>query len=169
MYLAHVDVGDCSIECPYCEAQLWYEERSDKCKRLQQVDFSLCFQKGKVQLPLLKKPPQLLQKLLKGEDTTSQHFLQYIRSYNNMFSFTSIGAKIHSSINDGCGPPQFILSGQNYHRIGSLLPDKGSSPKFAQLYIYDTKNETTNRVSHFGYAYILYYFFYESLCILFIL
>jgi len=57
-----------------------------------------------------------------------------------MFSFTSIGAKIHSSINDGCGPPQFILSGQNYHRIGSLLLDKGSSPKFAQLYIYDTEN-----------------------------
>jgi len=86
-----------------------------------------------------------------------------------MFSFTSIGAKIHSSINDGCGPPQFILSGQNYHHIGSLLPDKGSSPKFAQLYIYNTENETTNRVSHFGYAYILYYFFYESFCILFIL
>ena len=67
-----------------------------------------------------------------------------------MFSFTSIGAKIHSSINDGCGPPQFILSGQNYHHIGSLLPDKGSSPKFAQLYIYDTENETTNRVSDEG-------------------
>jgi len=88
MYLANVDVGDCSIECPDCQAQLLYEERSDKCKRLKQVDFSLCCQKGKVQLPLLKKPPQFLQKLLKGEDTTSQHFLQYIRSYNNMFSFT---------------------------------------------------------------------------------
>ena len=67
-----------------------------------------------------------------------------------MFSFTSIGAKIHSSINDGCGPPQFILSGQNYHRIGSLLPDKGSSPKFAQLYIYDTENETTNKLVTLG-------------------
>ena len=33
MYLANVDVGDCSIECPYCQAQLWYEERSDKFKR----------------------------------------------------------------------------------------------------------------------------------------
>jgi len=56
-----------------------------------------------------------------------------------MFSFTSIGAKIHSSINDGSGPPQLILSGQNYHPIGSLLPEKGSTPKFAQLYIYDRK------------------------------
>jgi len=54
MYLANVDVGECSFECPYCQAQLWYEERSNKCKRLKQVDFSLCSQKGKVQLPLLK-------------------------------------------------------------------------------------------------------------------
>ena len=69
-----------------------------------------------------------------------------------MFSFISIGAKIHSLINDGPGPPQFILSSQNYHRIGSLLPEKRSNPKFAQLYIYDTENETTNRVSHFGYV-----------------
>ena len=74
-----------------------------------------------------------------------------------MFSFTSFGAKIHSSINDGCDPPQFILSGQNYHRIGSLLLEKGSDPKFAQLYICDTENETTNRISHFGYVYILIY------------
>jgi len=66
-----------------------------------------------------------------------------------MFSFTSIGGKIHSSINDGSGPPQFILNGQNYHRIGSLLPESGNTPKFAQLYIYDTENEVKNRVSNF--------------------
>jgi len=66
-----------------------------------------------------------------------------------MFSFTSIGGKIDSSMNNGSAPPQFILSGQNYHRIGSLLPEAGSNPKFAQLYIYDTKNESTNRMSHF--------------------
>jgi len=95
MYLANVDVGDCSIECPYCQAQLWYEERSDKCKRLKQVDFSLCCQKGKVQLPLLKKPPQLLQKLLKGErhykptfltvHKKLQHVLIYINWCENSF------------------------------------------------------------------------------------
>jgi len=66
-----------------------------------------------------------------------------------MFSFTSIGGKIDSSMNNGSAPPQFILSGQNYHRIGSLLPEESSNPKFAQLYIYDTKNELSNRMSHF--------------------
>ena len=90
--------------------------------------------------------------LLNGQDPRSQHYLQHIRSYNSMFSFTSIGGKIQSSVNDRFGPPQFILHGQNYHRIGSLLPDSGETPKFTQLYIYDTQNEVSNRVSHFGYV-----------------
>nr|XP_029151653.1 uncharacterized protein LOC114925984 [Arachis hypogaea] len=49
------------------------------------------------------------------------------------------------SVNDGSGPPQFIITGQNYHRIGSLLPDPGQKPKFAQLYIYDTQHEIMHR------------------------
>jgi hypothetical protein len=39
------------------------------------------------------------------------------------------------------------LNGQNHHRIGSLLPIVGSKPRFAQLYIHDTANEITNRLS----------------------
>ncbi|KAL4274720.1 hypothetical protein AHAS_Ahas20G0035400 [Arachis hypogaea] len=49
-----------------------------------------------------------------------------------MFAFTSLGGKVLDSVNDGRGPPQFIITGQNYHRIGSLLPDAGQKPKFAQ-------------------------------------
>lgn len=59
------------------------------------------------------------------------------------------GGKVLTSINDGGGPPQFVLSGQNYHRIGSLIPNVGIPPKFAQLYIYDTQNETANRMKNF--------------------
>ena len=135
--------------------EVWYEEISHKSKTYVNVDFSICCQKGKVQLPFLQEPPKLLLDLLNGKDSRSQHYLQNIRSYNSMFSFTSIGGNIQSSINDGSGPPQFILHGQNYHRIGSLLPNSGSSPKFAQLYIYDTQNEVSNRLSHFGYVLFL--------------
>jgi len=69
-----------------------------------------------------------------------------------MFAFTSLGGKVFSKLNNGNGPPQFILSGQNYHRIGSLLPEPGSAPKFAQLYIYDTQNEIQNRKKVFEYV-----------------
>jgi len=65
-----------------------------------------------------------------------------------MFSFTSIGTKIHSSINDGCGPPQFILSGQNYHRIGSLLSNK-DQVQILHNYIFMTQKmkQQTNLVT----------------------
>ncbi|PHU22432.1 hypothetical protein BC332_07539 [Capsicum chinense] len=63
-----------------------------------------------------------------------------------MFSFTSMGGKVDSSVNQIWGPRTFRLSGQNYHRIGSLLPLEGSIPKFAQLYIYDMDNEVQNRI-----------------------
>jgi len=67
-----------------------------------------------------------------------------------MFSFTSMGGKIDKSINKGKGPYVFRLSGQNYHSMGSLLPDVGETPKFSQLYIYDTENEEVNRQNVFG-------------------
>uniref|UniRef100_K7MCG0 Helitron helicase-like domain-containing protein n=1 Tax=Glycine max TaxID=3847 RepID=K7MCG0_SOYBN len=50
-----------------------------------------------------------------------------------MFSFTSI--------NDGCGPPQFILSSQNYHCIGSLLPEEGYRSKDPHVYNISDANE----------------------------
>ena len=62
-----------------------------------------------------------------------------------MFSFTSMGGKIDKKFNNGSGPYVFKLHGQNYHRIGSLLLEEGSTTKFAQLYIYDTENEVSNR------------------------
>jgi len=142
-------VGQPSIECVHCGVVLWYEERADKSKHSREVHFSICCQKGKVQLPFLQRPSELLNNLLNGEDPRSKHFLDNIRTYNNMFSFTSIGGKIDSSMNNGSAPPQFIISGQNYHRIGSLLPEAGSNPNFAQLYIYDIENELSNRMSHF--------------------
>jgi hypothetical protein len=49
----------------------------------------------------------------------------------------------------GRGPPNIRIQGQVCHRIGSLLPEDGETPKFAQLYIFDTDNEIQNRMYHF--------------------
>ncbi|KAH1249758.1 hypothetical protein GmHk_05G013054 [Glycine max] len=35
----------------------------------------------------------------------------------------------------------FVMSGESYYQIGSLLPLPGSTTKFAKLYIYDNENE----------------------------
>ena len=64
-----------------------------------------------------------------------------------MFAFTSPGVKVNTSYNIGRGPPIFCIHGQGHHLIGSLLLMANNSPKFAQLYIYDTENEVKNRLA----------------------
>ena len=66
-----------------------------------------------------------------------------------MFVFTSFGANIESSTNDAQGPYVFKISGQIHHLIESWLPVDNDRSKFAQLYIYDTKNKINNRMSSF--------------------
>ncbi|XP_071718873.1 uncharacterized protein [Rutidosis leptorrhynchoides] len=141
--------GPPSYTCMFCHATMWYEERSNKPKKTTTPTFSLCCQNGKVLLPKLKEPPLVLKRLLNYSDHSTAKFREQIRIYNSMFSFTSFGAKIDHSINCGRGPYTFRISGQTYHRIGSLLPEEGGPPRYAQLYFYDTQNEARNRMSAF--------------------
>lgn len=158
LFAVSLDVGDPVVICRDCKSRVWFEERAEQDMMARNAKFSLCCMKGKVLLPILEKPPELLYNLMNGNHAKSTNYLQNNRSYNSMFSFTSLGGKIQRDRNDGGGPPQFILRGQNYHRMGGLLPDQGSTPKFAQLYIYDTSNETANRVKHFRF----FFYFYSS-------
>ncbi|CAI0446647.1 unnamed protein product [Linum tenue] len=43
-----------------------------------------------------------------------------------------------------------VICGENYHRIGSLLPVDGERPKFAQLYIFEPEGELDNRLANFA-------------------
>ncbi|KAL7611264.1 hypothetical protein Lser_V15G13382 [Lactuca serriola] len=140
----YLDHGDQVVVCQTCRAKLWRNE-SIRGKEKGNTDYSLCCGYGKVQLPDLKNAPPTYERMFRNMDSKSKHFMKNIRRYNSMFSFTSMGGKIDSSINRGNAPYIFRLGGQNYHSIGSLLPAKGSEPKFSQLYIYDTDNEITNR------------------------
>jgi hypothetical protein len=77
----------------------------------------------------------------------SKNFMKLIRQYNSMFAFTSLGVEIDKSINTGRGPYIFRINGVVHHRIGSLIPEEGNKPQYAQLYIYDTVNEVRNRLA----------------------
>nr|KAJ0212688.1 hypothetical protein LSAT_V11C400224740 [Lactuca sativa] len=94
----------------------------EKINRIQV--FSLCCDYGKVELPDSKEAPPTYLNLFRSTDSKSKYFINNIRRYNSMFSFTSMGGKVDASINSGKAPYIFKLDGQNYHRIGSLLPSK---------------------------------------------
>nr|GEX79200.1 hypothetical protein [Tanacetum cinerariifolium] len=120
---------------------------NDKAKRVVNITFSLCCQKGKVVLPRFKEVPPPLNKLLDYNEATTTRFKDQIRVYNDMFCFTSFRAKIDHSINTRRGPYTFRVYGQNYHRMGSLLSAEGVQPRYAQLYFFDTENKIGNQMS----------------------
>lgn len=135
---------------------LWHAESIRGKRSGSNSSFSLCCGYGKVHLPTTRKTPDYFWKIFRNKHRKSRNFLSNIRAYNMMFSFTSMGGKVDSSINNGRGPYVYRLHGQNYHRIGSLLPIEGSIPKFSQLYIYDTENELSNRKKAVRYTFILF-------------
>nr|KAJ0204953.1 hypothetical protein LSAT_V11C500241710 [Lactuca sativa] len=127
----YLDHGDQDVVCQTCRAKLWRNE-SIRGKEKGNTNYSLCCAYGKVQLPDLKNASPTYERMFRNMDSKSKHFMKNIRRYNSMFSFTSMGGKIDSSINRGNAPYIFRLCGQNYHSIGSLLPAKGSEPKFSR-------------------------------------
>ncbi|KAK1426819.1 hypothetical protein QVD17_15499 [Tagetes erecta] len=141
----YIDHGDATFVCTLCKAFLWKDEMRRGNKYGKKTAFSHCCSNGDIELPTPPPPPSLLKNLYKSNSSQSQNFINNIKAYNMMFSFTSLGGKIDKSVARGRGPYVFRLQGQNFHRIGSLLPDDGSQPKFSQLYIYDSENEISNR------------------------
>jgi hypothetical protein len=125
---------------------MWSQERVKRSSK-KSPKYSLCCSKGDIEIVPYSRLPEPLHELYHGVGRKSRYFLQNIRAFNSMFAFTSIGGRIDISRNRGKAPPVFIMNGENYHQIGSLLPLPGKSPKFAQLYIYDTDNEVANRMA----------------------
>ena len=148
VFAEYYDHGDPTFECKECHALLWEAEAKTGNPNPSGKAYSICCSKGKVSIPQAPPAPKPLVDLFLNDDTKSQNFKNNIRMYNSMFAFTSMGGKVDDSINKkGSGPYVFRLHGQTYHKIGSLLPENNAPPKFAQLYIYDTQNETENRAA----------------------
>ena len=108
----YLDIGNPIMQCKQCQAMMWYGERMLKHRHGTNPKFSLWCGNGKVQLPLLQTPPPLLQHLLLDNNSIdSGKFQQNIQIYNMMFAFTSPGAKLDDSINDGRGPLTIRIQG----------------------------------------------------------
>ena len=114
-----VSIGGMSEQCPECGALKWKRETS-----------SMCCSLGKVKLPLLHEPPQLLKDLLLANTSASRHFLNSTRLYNCAFQMTSFQANV---ITERGFMPTFKVQGQIYHILGSLQPLQ-KEPQFLQLY-----------------------------------
>jgi hypothetical protein len=109
--------------------------------------YNNCCKGGKVFIEPFKKPPDFLYELLRFDgDLRAKKFIEKIRQYNCLFAFTSMGATIDRSVNNGRGPNVFKICGAVCHRIGALLPEGTKTPKYAELYIYHGGDEVENRI-----------------------
>ena len=136
-----------NTECEYCNAKFWIDERLTRSSE-KSPKFGMCCKQGKVLLPLIAKPPIPLCNLLDDISVKGMQFKKYIRAYNSILAFASLGASIDETVTDQ-GRYSFKIQGSVYHRIGSLLPNDQCAPKFAQIYFYDTDHELENRMNLF--------------------
>ena len=113
-------------KCPNCGAFRFKNERN------------FCCSKGKVdKVPVLKDPPAEMKEIFANET-----FLRNARGYNNVLAMASVGVKTPDEFKG----PNFKIQGKVHHKIGSLIPADEGSPKFLQLYFYDTDEATEHRL-----------------------
>ncbi|CAG8735692.1 16402_t:CDS:1, partial [Funneliformis mosseae] len=94
-------------------------------------------------LPRLVEPSPYLLNLYTSSNSDAISFWKNIRRYNNILACTSFSANINTI--PGQGISDFRIHSQVYHHIGSLLPEEGFQPAFAQLYIYDSVHKNAYR------------------------
>ena len=117
--------GGPDYRCGRCKASFWYQERVRAASAVtdRRVVYNNCCKGGKVFVEPFKQPPEFLRELLNFDGPPrSKAFVEKIRQYNCLFAFTSMGATIDRTVNNGGGPNIFKISGSICHRMGSLLP-----------------------------------------------
>ena len=135
--VARHTVGRMNYICEHCHALHFLDEKLTKSSN-NHPKFSTCCLEGQIVLPMPMLPPQPLRNLMNGEDLRSKEFLEHIRQYNAAFAFTSTAVKMNQQVLSTSGPYAFVIHGELHHFMGSLLPEEGSSPRYAQLYIHDS-------------------------------
>ncbi|XP_019236509.1 PREDICTED: uncharacterized protein LOC109216777 [Nicotiana attenuata] len=121
--------------CKFCRA-----------KKFQFEPPGFCCSNGSVSLTAHKMPTEL-RNLYVGNTEESKRFRTYIRTYNNIFAFTSLGVSYDKDLaRRNHGIYTFRVQGQMYHFIDDLFP-ANQKAKNLQLYFYDNDNELANRMA----------------------
>jgi len=78
---------------------------------------------GKVRLLSYQDPPPTLRHLLTSPGQAPVQFHEDMWKYNRALAFTSLGVKEDHTVNRGCEPPVFHISGELHHRSDIICAD----------------------------------------------
>jgi len=129
------DLGPRNIVCPECEA-FHFKGEMLKSSTLRTPRFGMCCSEGDKILTRIVDPPEPLYRLLTSTELDAVLFRRNIRQYNAAFAFTSLGVKLDDRLTGNSLCP-FQIHGEIYHQIGTLEPELGKHPVYAQHYLYD--------------------------------
>ncbi|XP_048502335.1 uncharacterized protein LOC104908470 [Beta vulgaris subsp. vulgaris] len=134
-------------QMPTAALELPAAEHCPKCSAIKFAFESpgFCCSNGEVEIASNSFPSELI-RLFTSQDDDFFHFRTYIRLYNNLFAFSSLGGVFDACMQKGIYV--FKLHGQSYHFIPNLLPND-KRPQFLQLYFYDAQHESENRLNLF--------------------
>jgi len=125
-------------------------------KRFEYESVGFCCGKGAIKL-ISHQLPSDLQNLYLQNNEKSKLFRTYIRTYNNMFAFTSLGVNYDKNLaKRNKGIYTFRVQGKMYHFIDDLMPS-GEKMKNLQLYYFDSENELKNRTLKLSIIFISIY------------
>merc|ERR1711911_479440 len=124
-------IGRMDVKCQHCGAFKFKRESE-----------GFCCSSGKVKTAPFPKPPGKLSELWKNNGAEGRLLKKFSRELNNAVALSSI--KVTEKTFRGF-TPSVIFQGQLKHLAGSLLPAHGEVPKYAQLYCFDARLETTQR------------------------
>ncbi|GJW02772.1 hypothetical protein Tco_1561628, partial [Tanacetum coccineum] len=125
----YIDIGDLIFPCESCGALLWHAKTLRKAIDVMNELYSICYGRGKIKLGTeLKQPPKLLKDLITNIRNKSTSFIENIRRYNSMFAFTSMGCQVDDTVDMGRGMFCYRIHGENYHRLGALIPETARNP-----------------------------------------
>ncbi|KAH1229073.1 ATP-dependent DNA helicase PIF4 [Glycine max] len=118
----YIDLGDASETYAYCQVAMRYQERTRKNRNQANAKYTW-----------------------EGYNFLFSRILQcFCNNYYVIKNHTKSQDRYKCAQRKG--PVIYKIHGQACHLIGSLLPMPQKPPKFAQLYIYDTKNEIQNKI-----------------------
>ena len=103
-YCSLHSMGDLSLKCYFCHANLWISETKNNTQRIVGTH---CWSYGKVFLLPLHDPPTTLKDLLIGDDNESKEFRKNMCAYNSSLAFVSLGAHLDDQFCRGRGVYSF--------------------------------------------------------------
>lgn len=87
---ARNDIGKMEFICLNCSSLMWKHELHNGSLGIN-ATFSTCCMQGKILLPPLHEPPDILKNFLTDDSPQAKHFRKNIRGFNSSLAFASLG------------------------------------------------------------------------------